>query len=362
MMKVIQVIGSLDVGAGGPSRSVPQTCEYLSKIGVDITIYTRPSDNVVDLPCSDNFKVLFKNSKQLLQDGLKIAKEEVDLIHLQHVWDPYVHIMAWIARLKGIPYIITPRGMLEPWIMQQNPLKKKTGMWLYQRKDLAKANVIHVTCDLEKENVQKLGFINTMVNIPNGINVPLIPSPKENYGTKKIVFLSRIHLKKGIEILLDAWKNIDHQGWELEIAGNGENDYIESINNKIGKEQIKNVALVGPQYDNAKWDFIKNADVFILPTYSENFGIVVAEALAVGVPVITTSGTPWEELNTNNCGWWIELSVENVAKTLKQAMVATKEEMELKGKNGIELIKEKYDIRSVASELKLVYEKVLKKD
>lgn len=356
-MKVIHIVGSLDIGAGGPSRSVPQTCEYLTLLGVKIEIVTRSSENPVKVNTSGDFRVSFKSIKELLKFGSTISSEEIDLIHLQHVWDPYLHVIAWWSRRKNIPYIITPRGMLEPWILEQNPLKKKLGMFLYQRKDLQKAAVIHATCELEKNNVKKLGFDNSINIIPNGLDLSEVIETKQNYGTKKIVFLSRIHPKKGIELLINAWREINTEGWTLEIAGNGEKTYINTL--KGSASDLKNIEFVGSKFGENKWNFLRSADIMVLPTYSENFGIVVAEALAVGVPVITTEGTPWEELNINNCGWWIKLTPLELKNTLVESMQTSTQELEKKGNNGIDLIKSKYDIRVVAEEIKKMYNNIL---
>jgi glycosyltransferase involved in cell wall biosynthesis len=358
-MKVIHVVGSLDISAGGPSRSVPQTCEQLSLLGVSIEIVTRSSSNPVKVNTSSKFKVVFKPIIQLIKYGFSLSKDQVDLIHLQHVWDPYVHIMAWVARLKGIPYIITPRGMLEPWILKQNPWKKKLGLFLYQRNDLKKAVLIHATCELEKKNIRNLGFENPISIIPNGVDLSEVKEVKTNYGTKKIVFLSRIHPKKGIELLLQAWRTIDTADWTLEIAGNGEAAYIETLAQSA--QDLKNVQFVGPQFGEAKWDFLRSADVMVLPTHSENFGIVVAEALAVGVPVITTEGAPWADLNTTNCGWWINLSLVNLKRSLEQVMECSPTQIKKMGDNGQRLVKEKYDIKGVAKKMTELYKKILEK-
>ena len=117
---------------------------------------------------------------------------------------------------------------------------------------------------------------------------------KEHYGLKKMVFLSRIHPKKGIEILLEAWRNCDTKGWTLEIAGNGDANYIDKLKSECSG--FKKCTFCWCNIREDKWNFLRSADVMVLPTHSENFGIVVAEALAVGVPVITTTGTPWEDL------------------------------------------------------------------
>lgn len=358
-MKVLNIVGSLDKSAGGPSRSVPQTCVELAKLGVQIEIICRPSPAPVEVSELDNMRVRFLSFNQLRDFANKLHTRDADLIHLQHVWDPYIHIMALAARKKGIPYIITPRGMLEPWIMQHNWWKKQLGMFLYQRKDLQKASLIHTTCEMEKENIRKLGFSNPIAIIPNGINLSKVPEAKTEYGNKKMVFLSRIHPKKGIELLLDVWNQLQPKDWTLDIAGEGEKTYVASINQKIKEKNMLNVKFVGSQYGQAKWKFLKSADIFVLPTYSENFGIVVAEALAVGVPVITTTGTPWQELESYNCGWWIEPSVNNLHKALVKGMSCSSKELKEKGENGQRLIKDLYNIKAIGKAVYKLYNNTL---
>lgn len=358
MKKILHVVGSLDKSTGGPSRSVPQSCEQLSALGLKIELFARPSDSPVEIKTSQNLNVKFYSMKQLFLFGKSLSKNNFDLIHLQHVWDPYLHIIAWWARKKRVPYIITPRGMLEPWILKQRPWKKKIGLLLYQHLDIKKAVLIHATCDLEKQNIINLGYKNPITIIPNGVDLSEVVEVKKEYGTKKIIFLSRIHPKKGIELLVEAWRQIETKGWKLEIAGNGEKTYIETL--KESAKDIKNIEFVGAVFGEAKWNFIRSADIMVLPTYSENFGIVVAEALAVGVPVITTKGTPWEELNTHNCGWWIDLSTSELEKVLAKAMLTSIDDIKVMGQNGINLIAQKYDIRAVAKEIKKMYEDILK--
>ncbi len=179
---------------------------------------------------------------------------------------------------------------------------------------------------------------------------------KTDYGTGKMVFLSRIHPKTGIELLIKAWRNTNTNGWTLEIAGNGDNDYIEKLIQSA--QDLKNVSFVGAKYGEDKWGFLRSADVMILPAHSENFAIVVAEALAVGVPVITTTGTPWEDLEKFNCGWWLDLSVSNLQSTLIQVFntpIATLEKM---GSNGQNLVKEKYDIKQISKNIYSLFKNI----
>jgi len=357
--KVLHIVGSVDKSAGGPSRSVPQTCEQLAKRGVNIELICRSSANPIEIKTSENFKVSNYSLWGLLIFGLKLKSEDIAIIHLQHVWDPYIHIMAWVARLKGIPYIITTRGMLEPWIMNRNSWKKRLAMFLYQNRDIKKAKAIHATCEMEKDNICSLGYTNQIPVIPNGIDLLSIPILEKKYGTKKMVFLSRIHEKKGIELLLEAWNTINTTAWTLEIAGEGDIEYINSLQDIINTNNTSNISFVGAQYGNDKWHFLHSADIFVLPSYSENFGIVIAEALAMGVPVITTKGTPWQELEELNCGWWIDLSVENLKDVLQIAMNKTSNELFEMGQRGKDLIKDRYDIKIVAKNISELYQTII---
>ena len=171
-----------------------------------------------------------------------------------------------------------------------------------------------------------------------------------------MVFLSRIHPKKGIELLLEAWRNSDTKGWTLEIAGNGDEKYISSLSDSA--QDLKNVNFVGGKFAEDKWNFLRSADVMVLPTYSENFGIVVAEALAVGVPVITTEGTPWEDLKMYQCGWWINLSVISLKSTLQKVFNTPIHRLEIMGNNGRNLVKEKYDIQAVGCKMVELYKNI----
>lgn len=357
-MKVIHIVGSIDKSAGGPSRSVPQTCENVSELGIEIELITRPSANPVKVNTSNSFKLTFCSLKELIFLCFTLSRNEVSIIHLQHVWDPYITIVALAARIKRIPYIITPRGMLEPWIMNRNKWKKNIWMFLFQQKDIKCASCIHTTCEMEMQNVRNLGFSNPMVIIPNGIDLSKVPNIQKKYGSKKMVFLSRIHQKKGIEVLIEAWKRIDTTGWKLEIAGDGEPDYVKHLSELIQTKQLSNVTLVGSFYGDAKWTFLQSADLFVLPTYSENFGIAIAEALVVGVPVITTKGTPWCELETHKCGWWIDLEEDILVNTLRIAMQTTVDDLEVMGRNGINLIKNNYNIINTSLKIKDLYKEI----
>jgi glycosyltransferase involved in cell wall biosynthesis len=356
-MKILHITSSIDKSSGGPSRSVPQTCIELAKLGISIELVTQESANMVVVEESSHLTVHFRSIKELFIYGSRLSAKDIDLIHLQHIWNPYIQVMAFWAFQKKIPYIITPRGMLEPWIMANNRWKKKLALFLYQKRAIQRAAQIHATAQMEADNIKELGFSNPISIIPNGIDLSEVKKGKEQYGSKKMVFLSRIHPKKGIELLLKAWRKTDTKDWMLEIAGSGEASYVETLTQSV--EDLENVCFVGTKYEESKWDFLRSADVMVLPTHSENFGIVVAEALAVGVPVITTKGTPWEDLETYQCGWWIELTVSNLKRSFEEVMRASQDQIQAMGCNGQRLVKDKYDIKAVAENMRALYQKIL---
>lgn len=119
------------------------------------------------------------------------------------------------------------------------------------------------------------------------------------------------------------------------------------------------IHFIGGVYGNRKWELFCNADVFVLPTYSENFGIVVVEALACGTPVVTTKGTPWHELRTENCGWWIEVGTEPTVNALRAFLQLTANDLDKMGRNGRRLVEREYSSKKVAEDMVALYKKVI---
>lgn len=358
-MKVIHYIESIDKTAGGTTEYMRLLSNAL-KSNIDLVVATGLSASPIEI---EGIKIQFFDNKILRWFSLLnefrsfLEKENPDIVHVNGIWTPQNWGFQKVAQELGIKVVLSPHGMLEPWILAHNPWKKKIGLFLYQSKAIRRADHIHVTALMEKETIRNLGYKNELTIIHNGIDLREIKKKKEFYGSKKVIFLSRIHPKKGIELLLEAWRATNTQGWSLEIAGNGDANYIKILTQSAN--DISNVHFVGAKYGEEKWDFLRSADIMVLPTHSENFGIVVAEALAIGVPVITTKGTPWEDLNIHNCGWWIDLSVSSLSSTLKT--VFSKDTLELKelGGNGMKLIEDKYNINKIGIDIKKLYEKIL---
>lgn len=373
-MKVTHVISSIDTAGGGPSRSVTHLLAKMGKVfaKMSIALYTTNSSTpIVTSFAQSNIKLKFFRSKKLGRlIGLEqqLTDDNPDIFHGQAIWDLPVHQMAKTARRLKAPYIITPRGMLEPWSLRQKRLKKRLALRLYQYKDLRLASCLHATAPMEADSIRALGLRNPIALIPNGVPIEdfEIKDFNEKKRSKKILFLSRIHEKKGLEMLIEAWSQVSGQvaeGWTIDIVGNGEPVYIDQLQKSIEQKKLLKAIRIKAPLDGAdKIKAYQEAAIFVLPTYSENFGVVVAESLACGTPVITTKGAPWQDLESYECGWWINIGVEALKTALEKAIQTPNEQLAQMGVNGRKLIEKKYSMQAVATQMHRLYQWILGKD
>ena len=295
------------------------------------------------------------------------------LVHVHGVWDSAPHQAAQVARTAGLPYLITTRGMLEPWCLKFSAWKKRLAMRLYQQKDLRHAACIHATAKLEEDNLREVGLVNPIAVIPNGLHVERYQTDRqvgaealeqwpELQGKRICLFLSRIHPKKGLLGLAKAWGKLCKKfpDWRVVIAGPDEYDHRQEVEAAIQAEGAQHSTLfVGPVTGSLKISLLAASDLFVLPTHSENFGIVVAEALASGSPVITTKGAPWRDIEDHQCGWWIDIGAEPLTEKLEEAMALPDGERERMGRRGRDMIEQRYSWSNIARQMITVYEWLL---
>lgn len=369
-MKVCHVISSIDRSSGGTSEYLRLLTNELSSKCDNLIIAKRSNDpvdlnNAVEVKLASNVGKLFTKRKSSF---VNLLNENCQLFHGNGLWQYPVNLMVKSALKRNIPYIISVHGMLEPWSLAQGKIKKKLALSLFQYNDLKRAACIHATSLQEVENIRKIGFKNPIAMIPNGVNLDEFPSVeiKKLNTPKKILFLSRIHIKKGIENLIEAWHDIDAEKrieWKIEIVGHGEESYIESLReNIISKNLSSQIVIRKPVFGTEKIKLLREASVFVLPTFSENFGIVVAEALACYTPVITTKGTPWQDLVTHDCGWWIDLGMKPLKNALEKALSTNESKLIELGINGRKLVEKKYSMVFVAKQMIKLYKWILKED
>lgn len=283
-------------------------------------------------------RVLAKTADTMIESASKCGKK--GLVHVSGLWDA-ASLAGTLLQRNGRTCMLSPRGMLEPWALQQKASKKRLAMLLWQRQLLSSAALLHATAPSEVESIRNLGLRTPVCVIPNGVDFPADDWPADSRTAppgpasqgKTAVFLSRIHPKKGLPLLLQAWAAVRPAGWSLQIAGISEDQGHEvEMRRLVRTLGLESVQFVGERSGAAKWGFLRSADLFVLPSYSENFGIVVAEAMASGLPVISTTGTPWQALRDERMGWWVEPSVTGLVAALSEACSESDAQRSLRGK------------------------------
>jgi glycosyltransferase involved in cell wall biosynthesis len=277
-------------------------------------------------------------------------------------------LAAHLALRAGKRLMVTPHGMLEPWSLGQKKLKKRLGMALYQRSILNRAHCLQATADLEAEHLRSIGLTAPIAVIPNGINWPTrtVDRGKTQGGRRRMLFLSRIHPKKGLMDLVRACgrhrRLLEAGRWRVCVAGSDADGYQKVVQAEVARLGLDGFFDWVGEVDGAeKWRTYRSAQAFVLPTYSENFGLVIAEALACGLPVLTTKGAPWKELLDWRCGWWIEAGQASLDRALPGLLKTPAPRLAEMGRRGQRLIKEHYLWPSAARRLRSTYHWLLDK-
>ncbi len=362
-MTVIHYIPSIDIASGGTAAYMQLLAKELGKL-VDLHVVTHGSSNPVKI---ENATVHYVDSSLLggMKRGFKALLDEIkpDVVHVNGCWMPQCAMAQILAQRMGCKVVLTPHGMLEPWIIRRHYYTRKLpALWLYQKRAVAAADCLHATAESERDNILKLGYNANVEVIANGIDVENIMMKQSWKRTRKILFLSRVHVKKGIELLIESAARLKSEldTYEVIVAGEGDADYIDGLKAGTARAGLGGmVRFVGGVYGEKKWAVLRDADVLVLPTFSENFGIVVTEALACGTPVITTKGAPWSDLAAWECGWWIERDVDSLVEAMKGFLALTDDERERMGRNGRRLVEAKYSSRRMAGDMLGLYRHLL---
>jgi glycosyltransferase involved in cell wall biosynthesis len=329
-LRVIHTVNSINPAQGGPSRTVPALCRSLAEArpGWEIELVTSRGDLVES-----------------------VASDSPDVFHDHGQWLPLNHASAVNARRAGVPRIISPRGMLSPWSRRHRRWKKSLAWALYAGRDLASAAVLHATSELERQELRDLGVAQPIAVIANGVDLTAtLTRPADAITRPYVLFMSRLHEKKGVRELLQAWNSIEHGEWELILAGPDE----QGLMNRLTLPS--DARYVGMVDGDAKSQLLAEARLFVLPSYSENFGVVVAEAMMAEIPVIATHGTPWSVLEHERCGWWIPMEKSRLVATLQAAMGTPLDGLRAMGERGRRVAESRFGWPQIAREMAAVYE------
>jgi glycosyltransferase involved in cell wall biosynthesis len=302
-----------------------------------------------------------------LKKQLQIRAQSPGVIHSHGLW-MYPGLAArQCAGHNGCRLLISPHGMLEPWALNHSSWKKKMAERLFESKNLQKADCLHALCDAEAKNFRHYGLKNPIAIIPNGVGLDefelssgggIVEKFPEMAGRRRILFLSRLHPKKGLENMLQAWRRLStFKEWQLIIAGSGDPAYERELKD-FSKDMVlsKSVVFTGPLYKQDKKQILAAADVFVLPSFSEGFSMAILEAAAAGLPVLLTPECNFPELAKANAAFEISADVPGIENGMRQVLELPEEQRKGMGRRGQELVKIFYTWPVVAEQMCRVYE------
>lgn len=389
-MKILQIVPSVSLIYGGPSQMVLGLSKALAKEGIKLTIITTNSNGdqnqkSLDVPLQtpinqDGYDIIYfqcspfkryKFSLDLLNWLAKNANN-FDLAHIHALFSPVSTAAATICRNKKLPYILRPLGTLDPADLEKKKYLKKLYGNLLEKPNLKGSIGVHFTSQKEADISVKFGVKTNDLVIPLGVNLPDKLPPlnrtREKFGidnnTTLILFMSRIEPKKGLNLLIPALQSLLNQDkkFHFVLAGSNPQDqiYEDSIKNQINNSILaKYTTITGFVDGEIKLGLLQDADLFVLPSYYENFGIAVAEAMAVATPVVISNQVYiWQEIEAAKAGWICECNQEDLTQQLLLAIQDKKGQFE-RGFNAQNLVRQKYAWSAIAKEIIKVYHSLI---
>jgi len=378
----VHVVPSLACITGGTAVSVPALCQALAEVGTDVRLCTADDEWIagrsVDPPASvpvaryslgSNWAAHHIYRGQLRSVLTRIACSSM-IVHSHGIWTAESYFSANVAATTARPHVVSCRGMLEPWAMQFRRLKKRIALFAYQRKVLSQAALIHATSEAEVTSIRSLGLTNPIAMVPNGVDLQVESrwsckaALQERWpqltGKRIVLFHSRLHRKKGVDELLEVWSSIAerHPDWVLVLSGHDEEAYVKRHRLSASLDHRRLVYL-GHLERSIGHQLLGAASLMVLPSYSENFGNVVAEAFAHGVPVITTDNTPWQGINLQNAGACIPMNAAALFQAMDTICGLDEPELMAMGQSGRRWMERDYSWSTAAAQIQASYRWIL---
>jgi glycosyltransferase involved in cell wall biosynthesis len=283
------------------------------------------------------------------------AAHDYQVVHQHGIWPAHSRVTLRWARTTGGPVVLAPQGTLEPYPLSRSRWKKALALAAWERANLHQASCLYATAESEALGFRRYGLRNPVAVIPNGVPETWLDAAGDGArfrarhglddGRRIMLFLSRIHPKKGLPLLLEAMASLRGalEDWVLVVAGPDEVGHTAEMRDRAAVLGVGHqVRFVGPAYGTDKEDAFAASELFVLPTLSDNFAIAVTEALGAGVPVLTTHGAPWSDLPAHGCGWWVPVTVPALAEALADAAGRDAAGLAEMGRRGRALVAERY--------------------
>lgn len=371
-LRLVAVTASGSRRAGGLFYSVRRLCQTLSACGVRVDVLTLEDDQTAgDLPQWSPLTptVLPRRLGFGYSPGLKRALDRSlgvqTVCHVHGIWLYPSKAAMDVSLRRGSPRIISPRGMLDPWALRVSAWKKRIVQALYEGKNLRSAECLHALCESEMEGMREFGLRNPIAVVPNGTDLPgpppenwSDPAPAEWADKKIVLFLGRIHPKKGLLPLVEAWRKAksDGEGWRLAIAGPNELGHREEVQERIDRGGLGDrIRCVGPQFGAAKDAWLRRANAFALTSHSEGFPMAVLEAMAYGLPMILSPECNVPAAAAHGASLECRVDVDDVATALRTLFRTSDEALRDMGARGRALVAQEYAWERVAGRMLEVY-------
>jgi len=365
-LKALHVVGGLGPNNGGPAYTVPRLCQALKVAQFEPSIFTLVEQDSPERLGATLFPPFATTVPILRQLKLSPAMNReihrfvatVDVVHSHGLWIAPNVYAGHSAANGGKPLVVSPRGMVAPGALQFSTVKKGMAWTLWQGPAYRNAALWHATSRQEADEIRAFGIRAPVAVVPNGVDLPnRVAHHSLCKSQRTILFLSRLHPKKGLPVLLEAWRQLanDRPDWSVIIAGPDELGHRAALEEVVRQADIPRIKFVGSVFGDEKEGLLTEADLFVLPTMSENFGIAVAEALGAGIPAIVTKGAPWQGLEANRCGWWIDQGVAPLLAALREGTAASASERKAMGLRGREWMRRDFAWDAIGREMAAVY-------
>lgn len=371
-MKILIVATSFRPEHGGPARSASGLINELVGNGLEVTAWA-PDGSAVGsefLPPRENLTLLDCSLNRLCQ-----LVPSFDLVHDNALWLPHNHALAVTCRRRGIRRLVTTHGLLAPWALRYRRIKKWVAWNLYQRADLMSADALHATSREEARDIARLDLAVPVHVVANGLHVtasleaaedtvrsPRNDAAKCSRSKRTACFLGRIHPVKGLPMLIDAWQRLRPTDWQLMIAGPDEGGHQASLQSQIDRYGLSDrISFLGQIDEAGKQQLFADSEIFILPSLSESFAIVLAEAAAAGLPLLTTTAAPWPQIDEQGFGWRVEPTNQDVFSAIKEACDTDPATLAAMGRRARAFVGANYDWPQIAAQMLEVYGQICRK-
>jgi glycosyltransferase involved in cell wall biosynthesis len=365
-MRALHVIPSVSERSGGPATAIIPMCRALQGQGIDVTLVsTNDGLRRINTDRAEDYKGVaarffpvefgasFKYSRALAT-WLKANVKTFDVVHVHAVFNHASIVAASACRKAGVPYVVRPLGTLDPWSMKQKPLRKRIFWTLKAKSILQRAAAVHYTTRVEKEATEAHLGVNHGQVIPLGVVVNDANHADQTAAQPYVLTLSRLHPKKALDVLIDAFLALNKDPWRLVIAGDGPADYVSFLKQKARNSE--KITFAGWVEGEQKDALFRNASLFALPSRQENFGLSVLEAMARGVPALVSSHVNLAgDIEAAAAGWVVEL--DQLGHGLDAAM--TDEDERSQRGRAAHLFSQQFSWERIATELSMLYRDIL---